>query len=252
MESTCKVFLAPRSRAGEPDVVITRAPSGMLLAAVSCDCPRNGPCKRHNADELLRRARDHHKTVAPLMPCMFSMNPREGQANTPMSDVELHEPVPATSPYAPKPANVAVANPAYITPGKLFMLSYLPACTMGSSLAGDMGSFDLSRGPPMPVVFEGGLDFEFRMARPARIFKHRLGLLASDFNVALPSEATIDTVTLVDKGVMLYEGNTENLLGALETSLLERDKQEHVEIVLQGLQAELTSDGLPSVRATGS
>ncbi|EJD46738.1 hypothetical protein AURDEDRAFT_123872 [Auricularia subglabra TFB-10046 SS5] len=163
MQSTCKVFLAPRAGAGEPDVVITRAPNGLLLAAVSCNCPRNGPCKRHDADELLRRARDHHKAVAPLVPCLFSTNPRQGQADTPMGHVKLHKPVPATSLYAPTTVGTADADPANVKPGKLWMISYLPACTLDASASWDPTGPDAGLGAPMPLVFERGFDFEFKL-----------------------------------------------------------------------------------------
>lgn len=161
LESACKVFLAPRAGAGEPTVVVTRAEGGLLLAAVSCDCPIGGACKRHNADDLLRRARDHHKATAPLLPCAFSMNPRVGQANVPLKDVRLHQPAPTTSPYAPaSEASVVAADPALVKPGKLWMITYMPACTMGPPAVWDPAD---PRGPPVPLRFAQGLDFEFVM-----------------------------------------------------------------------------------------
>ncbi|EJD46714.1 hypothetical protein AURDEDRAFT_164168 [Auricularia subglabra TFB-10046 SS5] len=129
----------PRSphRRWWPDVVITLAGNGLLLAAVSYNCQSNGSCKRQNTDDLLRRARDQHKAVAPLVPCLFSTNPREGQADTPTSHVKLHKPVPATRPYAPTTVGTADANPANVKPGKLWMISYLPACTLDASASWD-------------------------------------------------------------------------------------------------------------------
>ncbi|EJD46779.1 hypothetical protein AURDEDRAFT_164231 [Auricularia subglabra TFB-10046 SS5] len=57
----------------------------------------------------------------------------------------------------------------------------------------------------------------------------------------------IDIVALVADGVAHYEGDVENVLAALATSLPARDQGYDVEVVVQGLKGKLTSDELPSV-----
>ncbi|EJD35118.1 hypothetical protein AURDEDRAFT_175800 [Auricularia subglabra TFB-10046 SS5] len=155
MEATCKVFLAPRAAPGEPTVRITRAPSGFLLGAVACDCPPGGACATHCADDLLERARAHHKAVAPLVPCMFKMDPPAGQTDRALvPGTQLLQQMPATSPYPPTSADAVVAaDPANVTPGKTMMLSYVPACVFTGPTTG-LGGY-----PPARVTFAKGSSY---------------------------------------------------------------------------------------------
>ncbi|EJD46789.1 hypothetical protein AURDEDRAFT_164242 [Auricularia subglabra TFB-10046 SS5] len=73
----------------------------------------------------------------------------------------------------------------------------------------------------------------------------QLSCLAQTGNLPL---SRIDVGALVSRGMMLHESDVDDLLATLETALPERDNQEAVEVVLQGLRDELTSDELPCVK----
>ncbi|EJD46663.1 hypothetical protein AURDEDRAFT_113619 [Auricularia subglabra TFB-10046 SS5] len=118
MELTCKVFLSPRLPFGAPDVMIWRTPTGLLLAAVPCACPGTGECRRHQASELLRRARAHHTLRAPQYPCRFTFEPQPGNYVRHLGEhVTLHTPITGAVPYPLESAiAVGIADPAYVVP----------------------------------------------------------------------------------------------------------------------------------------
>ncbi|EJD46668.1 hypothetical protein AURDEDRAFT_164125 [Auricularia subglabra TFB-10046 SS5] len=117
MELTCKVFLAPRPPLGHPYVFIWRTPTGLLLAAVPCDCPATGECRTHRESDLLSHAHAHHARIAPLHPCTFTFEPTPGAYMNPLrDDITLHTPIPSTIPYPLAPACAfTIEDPAYVT-----------------------------------------------------------------------------------------------------------------------------------------
>ncbi|EJD46662.1 hypothetical protein AURDEDRAFT_113618, partial [Auricularia subglabra TFB-10046 SS5] len=137
MELTCKIILTPRAAPGGPAVIITREPSGLLLAAVACTCPADADCLTHAPTELLGRARAHHEAAAPLFPCRFTMHPPSGEPTRALSpDNVLRQPIPAVVPYPPTPVpGPTAADPAHVK-AEPALVRYMPPC---SSQGGQIG-----------------------------------------------------------------------------------------------------------------